>query len=153
MKILYTFLLTVSLQNLGCSKDISSVFIRDNARVMSQGQVDTINKKIKTYFSKTKVKMFVYTISSIHNIESLEIYAEDLISKTDFGETGFKNSVILVVFPDEGSLFLRWGENLKKNIDNQMAEKLITTMRMSFSKNEFYNGIRHCVEKVYDRID
>ena len=139
-------------QFVGCVSSKKEIYVKDNARILSLEFIKSLNSNITKGYEKSKVQIIVYTINSIDNIKSLDEYTIDLISKTDFGHSGFRQSVVMILYPDEGWVFMRWGESIKARIDTIEVNKVIDSMKTFFKKNDFFNGINFGVERIYALI-
>lgn len=140
-------------QIVACKSSKTCYFVKDNARVLPLTFIKSLNQNICSSYSKTEVQFIVYTINSISGIKKPDAYSEDLIRKTDFGRSGFRNSVVMVLYPDEGFLSLRWGDNLVSRIDSLKANSIIDSMKSFFIKKDFSVGVNYGVNKVYSLIE
>jgi uncharacterized membrane protein YgcG len=123
--------------------------IVDNALVLSSYEVKEINKSLTEFDTRSPNQVIVYTISKTL-LTDFARFTEELLGRINFGEKGFDKSIVIVIFPNEGHIYLRWGKVINDKIKSINTTQLIDSMKNSFMQNNFSAGIKYGIYELED---
>lgn len=129
-------------------KGFQSDFVKDNANIFLKEEKDFLNEKLYDYYVKNSMQFLVYTVNGTGGIRTVDEYAEELVKRIDYGESGFKNSIILFIFVKEHYIKFRWGNRFNGLMSDDIASSIIKKIGMYFSRNDFKLGVIAAIEEL-----
>lgn len=139
--ILFALIITIvpalAVENL----DFKSMFISDNAKVITESDYEQINNIIDELQKKTTADIAVVTVTSLQG-QSIENAAVEIGRKYKVGAKGSNNGVVILVAPNERKARIEVGMGLESEITNDKADTIMhSDMLPYFSKGDYSKGI------------
>jgi uncharacterized protein len=128
-------------------------WVNDDAGMLDQSTVQELDSLLKSYEKQTTNQIFVLTVPSIGDAESIEEYSIKVAESWKAGRKGKDNGVILLVARDERKVRIEVGYGLEGTLTDLASSRIIRNAIVPrFRQGDFSGGIRAGVLGIIDAI-
>lgn len=126
--------------------------VNDFAHVFSQEEARTLEEMLLRYHDETSTQIFVVTVASLEEKESLA-YATELGNKWGAGQAGKDNGVMILIKPKRpggsGDVAIALGDGIVGLINQGDAQKIINNILIPMFKRELYaEGVQQAATMI-----
>lgn len=116
-------------------------YVTDEAGVLSQEQLQLLNRKLKDFETASSNQIFVYLTPSL-NGQNLESLSQEIFHQWKIGNKKNDNGVLIAVFVNDHKFRIQTGYGLESSLPDLLTKKIQDeTMRPYFKQQDFYRGI------------
>ena len=119
----------------------------DGAGVLTQGEIDSLTRRIDAFESASGGQMAVLLIRSLHG-DSVEDFSLAVAEKWQIGWQGKDNGVLLLLAMEDRRSRLEIGYGLEGVINDARAGDILRDMAPFMRKGEYANAISYAIDSV-----
>lgn len=128
--------------------------VNDYAGILSQPEVDKLEKHLVHFSRETSTQIAIVTVSSLDGT-SVDDYAFKLGEKWGVGQKGKDNGVLILLKPkvgsERGQVFIATGYGLEGAVPDAVANRIIDEeMIPRFKQNDYYGGLASAANTIME---
>ncbi|HCA43547.1 MAG TPA: hypothetical protein DEP28_09885, partial [Bacteroidetes bacterium] len=125
-----------------------SEYVTDETNTLTQSQLNSLRKNLRSFFDSTSTQIVVYMISTLGD-ESLEDYSIRLAEKNKIGQKGKDNGVLLLIVKDDRKIRIEVGYGLEGSLTDAESKMIIEKdIKPFFRSGDYYAGINAGVNAI-----
>lgn len=130
-----------------------SLYVRDDAGVLSDSQESDLNETMKKYEQKTGNQIAVLIVRTTGN-ESIEKYSYRVASSWGVGQKGKDNGILVTIATDDHKDRIEVGKGLESEVTDSRAGRILRTREVTraFRRKRWNNGIQSIVSQLQECI-
>jgi len=155
MKKLLTLLIFCIHLSAFCQKPLPELWglhVHDDAHILSQQTVDSLETLLKTYEDSTSNQLAVLIISSLEG-EILEEYSLRVAEKWKLGQKDKDNGALLLIAVDDHKMRIETGQGLEGVLTDAVSNRVIRNeIAPLFRKGEYDTGVKRGINAMIRAI-
>lgn len=125
-----------------------SKYVVDETGTLSQGEINSLLKKLEEFDKQTSTQIVVYMINSLDG-ESIEDVSHTIAEKNKIGQKGKDNGVLVLIAKNDRKLRIEVGYGLEGVLTDAYTTQIRTKeMNPYFKEGKFYEGINRGVDAI-----
>lgn len=117
-------------------------YATDFTNTISSGEIDYLNRDLKTFEDTTSNQLVFLMMSSINNY-SLEMFTYEVATENRIGTAENNNGVILFVAKDDRKMRIETGYGLEGALPDALASSIIRNeIAPHFRRDNYFNGVQ-----------
>jgi uncharacterized protein len=143
--------LSVFAQNIPTRPDPPTL-VNDFAHMMSEEQVQTLERKLDAYSDTTSTQIVVVTIETLDGAE-VGSFGAELLQKWGVGTKKNHNGVVIVLAKKEHKVTIRTGYGVEEKLGAIICDGIIKNrLDPNFKNNNFYGGFDAATDEMIERL-
>lgn len=123
--------------------------VNDLAQVMSSGEVDALEEKLRRYNDSTSTQIAIVTVQSLGGYD-VQQFAHELAEKWGIGQKGKNNGILILAAIEDHKMTIQTGYGVEDRVPDAYAKRIISNqMRPAFKQSEFYAGFDQAVDQLF----
>lgn len=120
----------------------------DNAKILSQDQVNILEQKLDAFNDSTSNQIAVVTIPTLNDV-AIEDYSTALFRKWGIGGSKHNNGVLLLIAAQDHKIRIEVGYGLEGAITDVMSKDIIVNdLQPNFRNQDYYRGIDDAINSL-----
>ena len=127
-----------------------SRLVNDYADMLSAGEEQALEQKLKNYSDTTSTQIAVVLMTSIGGYDPNQ-YAAELGERWGVGSGQYDNGLVILVAKDERTVTIQTGYGLEEFVPDALAKRITErTLKPAFQKGQFYEGLDQATNLIID---
>lgn len=116
--------------------------------LLSQGQIDALESKLKTYNDTTSTQITIVIVKSVQPYDISE-YAIKLGREWGVGQKGKNNGIVLLWAPGDRKVFIATGYGMEGSMTDAYSKRIIEqVIKPNFKALQYYAGLDQAVDGI-----
>ncbi len=126
--------------------------VNDLAQVMSSGEADALEEKLRRYNDSTSTQIAIVTVKSLSGYE-VQQFAHELFEKWGIGRKGKNNGILILASIGDRKMTIQTGYGVEDRVPDAYAKRIIQNqLKPAFKEGQYYRGFDEGADKLFQLL-